>query len=181
MKSLEKNDKAPEFTVLDTDDRSISLHDYKGKFLLLSFYRYASCPFCNLRVDESIRYQASRDIKLLAVFQSPKEKVALYVGRQSLNFPILPDPQKNLYKLYGLKSSWFGLIKAMLTHIPRIIKSIIIKGFYPGSMENGASQLPADFLIGPKGEIVIAFYGKDISEHLSFEKIDEAISRYNMT
>ena len=147
----------------------------------MSFYRYASCPFCNLRVEESIAYQKSTDVQLLAVFQSPKEKIASYVGRQALNFPILPDPQKNLYRLYGLKKSWFGMLKAMLLHIPRIIKSVIIKGFYPGSMENGANQMPADFLISPKGEILIAFYGTDISEHLSFEKVDEAISGYNIT
>ena len=40
---------APAFATTDLYDAAISSHELKGKKVLLSFYRYASCPFCNLR------------------------------------------------------------------------------------------------------------------------------------
>ena len=43
---------AVDFSVTDIFGNRISLADYRGKKLLLSFYRYAACPFCNYRVHE---------------------------------------------------------------------------------------------------------------------------------
>jgi hypothetical protein len=34
------------------------------------------------------------------------------------------------------------------------------------------AKMPADFLIGPDGRIVEAYYGRDIGDHLSIERID---------
>jgi len=180
MKKIKELDKAPEFTLKDINDKEIDLKTYKGKFVLLSFYRYASCPLCNLRVHESIKMNKSKDdLNFIAVFQSPKEKISHYVGKQKLTFPLIANPEKTLYSLYGVEPSWLGFFKAWIFQWPRIIDSVIKKGFLPGSMENGAHQLPADFLIGPKGEILIAYYGTDISEHVSFEAVLKVIKRYN--
>ena len=54
MKKIEKNTLAIEFTSVDYLGKSIDLNDYKGKKVLLSFFRGASCPFCNLRINQLI-------------------------------------------------------------------------------------------------------------------------------
>ena len=45
------------------------------------------------------------------------------------------------------------------------------KGFLPGRMEGSITLVPADFLIGPDGTILLAYYGRDISDHLPVEII----------
>ena len=41
---------AKNFTSQDILGHSVALPDYKGQRLMLSFYRYAACPLCNLRM-----------------------------------------------------------------------------------------------------------------------------------
>jgi len=41
---LNVGDKAPEFTLLDSDENSVSLSDFKGKKVVLWFYPKASTP-----------------------------------------------------------------------------------------------------------------------------------------
>ena len=48
---LQAGQAAPDFLRPDIGGKTIRLSDYRGRYLLLSFYRYASCPFCNLRVN----------------------------------------------------------------------------------------------------------------------------------
>ena len=183
MDVINTSDIAPEFSAQSTHNEHITLKRYKGSFLLISFYRYASCPFCNLRVHESIEFQNKmlyHNIKLLAIFQSPKEKIMQYVGKQEVSFPIISDPEKILYSLYGVQKSWLGLLIAIIIKIPKALYSIFWRGFIPGSIENGINQLPADFLIGPDGTVLISYYGKDISDHLPFDKIYKTISEYNI-
>ena len=41
---LNVGDKAPEFTLLDVDENSVSLSDFKGQKIVLWFYPKASTP-----------------------------------------------------------------------------------------------------------------------------------------
>ncbi|MDD5051264.1 MAG: peroxiredoxin-like family protein [Sulfuricurvum sp.] len=176
MSRLVEGESAPWFSARSFQGDVIDLDKYHGKYLLLSFYRYASCPFCNLRVHESIqKYDTFRahGIEMIAIFQSPDEKLAEYVGKQSLNYPIIGDPNLEIYKRYGVETSWIGLLKAFLFRPHQILKSVFLRGFFPGSIENEIQRLPADFLIDPSGKIEIAYYGKDIGDHIAFETLEK--------
>ncbi len=94
---------APEFAAKDVDGETRSLGDCRGRYLLLSFYRFASCPLCNLRISQLIgrkEWFDSRGVALLAVFHSPAERIRRYVGRRQAPFPIVPDPERKLYDAY---------------------------------------------------------------------------------
>jgi len=41
---MDVNDKAPEFTLLDQDEKSISLKDFRGKTVVLFFFPKADTP-----------------------------------------------------------------------------------------------------------------------------------------
>ena len=41
---------APLFTATDIHGNKIALEDYKGKKLMLCFFRYAGCPFCIIAI-----------------------------------------------------------------------------------------------------------------------------------
>jgi peroxiredoxin len=163
---------AKNFSTEDISGKPVTLHDFKGKRLMLSFYRYAACPLCNLRMHQLIQQHASlveKNLHLVAVFQSPKESILKYVGRQSIPFPVIADPGRMLYQLYGIESSWSGFIKGSLRIAS--VTSALMKGFFPGKMEGIKSMVPADFLIGPDLTVQMAYYGSDIGDHLPIEKI----------
>ena len=170
---LQSGQRAPEFLQTDIGGNTIHLGDYRGRYLLLSFYRYASCPFCNLRVHELLQRLTEfekRGLSLVAVFQSAREGILDHVGKQQPPFPILPDPGHGLYRRYGVETSLPGFLLGLTLRMGKAMQAMG-KGFLPGRMEGSITLIPADFLIGPDGSILVAYYGKDISDHLPIETI----------
>jgi len=166
------------FNVVDVFDRKINLEDYRGKKLMLSFYRYASCPLCNMRVHQLIseydKFQES-NMEMLGFFQSPKKSILEYVGKQDSPFPIIPDPKRKVYKDYGIESSLWGYIKGGAIKLGKMLKAL--KGFGLGRMEGNKTLIPADFLIGPDLKIEVAYYGKDIGDHIPIEEIHKWLDK----
>jgi thioredoxin-dependent peroxiredoxin len=165
---------AVDFKVRDIFGNRISLADFRGKNLLLSFYRYAACPFCNYRVHElklNFRSLNRRGLEMIAFFQSPDESIRYYVGKQEAPFPIVGDPERKVYEAYGVEASWSGFFKGSL-RFPDLI-SAAVRGFLPGRIEGDPSLLPADFLIDRDLTIREAYYGRDIGDHLSTHFIEK--------
>jgi peroxiredoxin len=165
---------APAFETRDWQGNPINLVDAHPGSTLLSFFRYASCPLCNLRIHELIKdYQTFIDhgIRILAVFQSPAERIAHYVERQAPPFPLIPDPGLKLYHLYRVEPSWWGFARAWTAGLPRVFRAVITKGFIPGTVENEIHRIPADFLIGPDRKLNDVYYGRDIGDHIPLERI----------
>ncbi|PCI02231.1 MAG: hypothetical protein COB81_05585 [Flavobacteriaceae bacterium] len=173
---LKQGQKAPNFEMSDIFGTKINLHKLSNQKVLLTFFRYAECALCNLRISE-IKRESERlkelDIKLIAVFQSSKESLvkAIY-DRHSFDFTIISDPELKLYSLYGVNSSWIKLIK---TTSWKGIKSMIkasAKGFkLGGKVEGKFNQIPADFLLNSSNYIEIAHYGDNLIDHISMQKI----------
>lgn len=97
------------FWTMDITGNVVDLSEFAGRHILVSFFRFASCPFCNLRVHGMIeRYPAYHDagMAMIAVFESPRETMLRYVaGRMDAPFPLIADPEDHLYRLYGLETS----------------------------------------------------------------------------
>jgi len=165
--------KAPKFSIKDIFGVEHSIEKYIGQKWMLSFFRYASCPACNLRIHELVqvydKFQA-QGFLILAVFESPKESILDYVAKDELPFPIIPDPKRKLYKEFGVESSWLGYLKGL----PTAMKGML-NGFLPGKMEEDLAMIPADFLIDEQGEIHTVYYGKNIGDHLAISKIKSFI------
>ena len=51
---LKKGDKIEDLTLPSIDGTTFNLDSIKGKKAMISFYRYSSCPFCHLRMNEII-------------------------------------------------------------------------------------------------------------------------------
>ena len=177
---LSPGEAAPAFAITDLDRRLVRLDDFRGQTLLLSFFRYASCPLCNLRIQELIREYdrlAFNGLLVLAVFQSPAERIAHYVGRQLPPFAIIPDPELKLYRSYGVESSWSGFFRAWTLGLPKVVQAVMDKGFLPGSVEGDLNRIPADFVIGPQGELVDVYYGRDIGDHMPLPRVLQGLAR----
>ena len=170
---LKPGDRAGDFDTLDMEGRRITLKDYTGSRLLLSFHRYASCPLCNLRLHRLIgnldRF-ADQGLQVLAVFQSSPESIKKYVGRQKAPFPLVADPEHVMYRAYGVETSWRGFVKGGL-RVVSLARAMGL-GYRPGQMEGRVALVPADFLIGPDLTVSRAYYGRDIGDHLPLSAIE---------
>jgi peroxiredoxin Q/BCP len=163
---------APDFQANTWDNQPIQLSALREHKVWLAFFRYASCPLCNLRVrDIILRHPqlTAQNIKVLAVFQSPPETIAEYVGQQAPPFPLISDPDEILYKQYQLQTSLAGFLhpKNML-----VVKDAMKAGFKPGKMDGSKTRIPGDFLITRTGFLADVFYGKVIADHIPFERVE---------
>lgn len=170
---MKKGSKAVLNNRKDICGNNISIEDFQGQKVLLSFLRTAACPFCNLRVHEMMKKQAEwedQDLVTIAVFASPASEILKYAGKQDPPFPIIADPTEYLYRQYGIGHSLLGKLKAMARI--REIFQIMTKGYFNMESLFEKTVMPADFLIDENGIIVHSYYGKDFGDHIPFESID---------
>lgn len=176
---IKPGDKAPPFARRDSEDVLQRRTGEGDAFTLLCFFRYSGCPYCNLRVSEMIEAAArmeAHNIRVVTVFQSSKEHIDRDVGKQSPPFPIIPDPERELYKLYGVEPSWLKVLRAFFLRPLRAPYAIFAKGFIPRLPDGDMHMSPADFLIAPDGTVRLAYYGKDISDHVPLQQVYAAVS-----
>jgi peroxiredoxin Q/BCP len=125
--------KAPDFTLQDQFDKTHSLKDYAGNWVVLYFYPKDDTPGCTKEAcsfrDEFGEIQKKGAIVLGASKDSVKSH-AKFAEKYNLNFPLLADEDLAVMKSYN---AW-GLKKFM------------------GREFEGT--LRKTFLIDPKGEIV---------------------------
>ena len=170
---LQPGTEAPDFTAQVWNGDTVRLGDYRGRPVWLAFFRYASCPLCNLRVHDIVQRFAGlekRGLVVLAVFQSKPSSVTEYVGRQEPPFPIICDPEESLYSLFGLESSLAAFANpANLWNFAKTAPKGLLK---LGRMEGTKTRIPADFLIDGDGVLRTAFYGRKIADHIPFDLVD---------
>mgnify|MGYP003625437006 CR=1 FL=1 len=156
------------------DGTMFDLHNIEGKPFMLSFFRFASCPFCNMRMHELVkRYnELGNNFTIVAIFDSPIDNLILHAEGHNAPFPILADADNLYYKIYGIEHSILGVIKGMLFRIPTLLRGMR-KGYIPITIKGRMTTMPADFLIDSTGIVQQAYYGKDEGDHLSFDRVKE--------
>lgn len=105
-------DRAPSFSLLNQQGKTVCLSDFKGKFVVLYFYPRAMTPGCTIQAC-GIRDHSSAFRKANAVVLgvSPDKVPALekFSKHDKLDFDLLSDEDKSLARQYG---AW-GLKKFM--------------------------------------------------------------------
>jgi len=171
---------APRFIVVDVWDNRVDLADYVGKSVLLSFFRFSHCPYCNVRISQMIArapaYRAA-GLEIIAVFESPRASMLAGVGRQRPPFPLVADPLNALYESYGVETSKRRLVESFMVPT-RAAKTIaggfnaLAHGFFPKKIDGPLTRMPADFLIGPGLQLAAVRYGRFPSDHLALSTLE---------
>lgn len=173
---IKKGELAPNFMVVDSKGDTISLEKFKGKKVFLAFFRYASCPVCNFRMNEIIQNHEAIRLKgyeFIAVFESNNQTLQHYLTEIQVPFPIVGDPDLIMYKKYGVQKSFWRMIGSMFHKKTRSnLKEgkVLVKGKNL-KRDGQMSRIPADFLIDENGVITKAYYGTNIGDHLPLETI----------
>jgi peroxiredoxin Q/BCP len=104
MPRLEAGQTAPAFSLVDHTGRSVSLRDFAGRNLIIFFYPAAMTPGCTKEAcdfrDSLVRLQdAGYDV--VGVSPDKPEKLARFVEKESLTYPLLSDPDRSVLEAYG--------------------------------------------------------------------------------
>lgn len=167
---------APTFIVVDSKGDTINTEKLKGKKVFLAFFRYASCPVCNFRMNEIIQNHDSikaKGYEFITVFESNNQTLQQYLTETQVPFPVIGDPDLVLYKKYGVQKSFWRMVGSMFNKKTRSnLKEgkVLVKGKNL-KRDGQMSRIPADFLIDENGIVTKAYYGTTIADHLPLEVI----------
>ncbi len=102
---LTKGDSVANIVLPAIDGTEFNLENLKGKRYMLSFFRFASCPFCNLRVHELVsRYKEFGEyFTIVAIFDSPLANLQKHASGHQAPFPILANESNQYYQTYGIE------------------------------------------------------------------------------
>lgn len=104
--TLQAGDMAPDFTLQNQNGEPVSLHDFRGKNVVVYFYPRAMTPGCTVQASEirnSEKELKDADIVVLGVSADPVKSLKKFEERDKLNFTLLSDPDKKVIGAYG---SW---------------------------------------------------------------------------
>ena len=177
--NVKEKQAAPTFTTTDVNGKPVSLADLRGKKILLTFYRNVGCPICNLRfheIQEQAAYFKSKDLVVLAVYESSAENMKTYLDGENPYAVLIPNPDQSLYQLYEIERSTGKVFKSLFNGAMRKAKRG--KKLFKAKMKQDGhgNTIGGDFLIDEHGMVKTAYYGKFVGDHLPIEKIKDFIN-----
>jgi thioredoxin-dependent peroxiredoxin len=109
---------APDFTLNSQDGKSISLHDYKGKWVVLYFYPKDMTSGCTIEAHNFQRDLAKYDVKnavILGVSVQDEKSHQEFCAKESLTFKLLADTKKEVSEKYDSVMN-LGVMKLSSRH-----------------------------------------------------------------
>ncbi|MGH2947156.1 MAG: peroxiredoxin-like family protein [Solirubrobacteraceae bacterium] len=125
----------------------------------LQFRRYAGCPFCTLHLGSIVQRHddiRAAGIREVAVFHSTAEDLRSY--QPELPFPVVADPEKRLYREFGVGSSLRALADPR-AWVPAVRGIRRKPDPLSGDHRTGHLGRPADFLLASDGRVLARKYG----------------------
>ncbi len=179
---LQKGELAIDFATKDIYGKSLTLSSFKGKKIMLGFFRNVNCPFCNLRVHELTKRKDEFDkqnLQMIFLFESNPKLLLISTFHQGISpIPLIGDPEKSIYQQYGIEASILKMLKTFLA--PTTFKMIeeAKKLNLPKEEDKAATKslMPADFLIDENFIIQEAYYGQHMADHVTIETIKKFAS-----
>lgn len=104
MPRLEPGDPAPEFTLTSDTGAQVSLADLRGRKVVLYAYPAAMTPGCTTQAcdfRDSLEPFTGAGYAVYGISPDAPEKLARFVEKERLTFPLLSDPDKSVLTAYG--------------------------------------------------------------------------------
>jgi peroxiredoxin Q/BCP len=172
---LTTGSRAPAFAAESIGGRRVSLDQLRGRPLLLKFYRFATCPVCNLHMHQFIldhqRIEAA-GLTTIVLYHSPADKLA-DAQDNAAPFDLVADPAKQIFKAYRVEQGLRGLVSPT---VMRDYVKALVAGYPPGMLtsDGGVTGNPADFIIDASGRVAFARYGRHYADSLEAAEVIEA-------
>jgi peroxiredoxin Q/BCP len=101
---LEPGQSAPDFTLPAADGSSVSLADYRGRPVIVYFYPAAMTPGCTKQAcdfRDSLEALQASGYAVVGISPDKPAKLASFVERDALTFPLLSDPDHQVLEAWG--------------------------------------------------------------------------------
>lgn len=172
MSKLQVGDDAPAIILPAIDGTTFDLSKHKGKKVILTFYRFASCPFCNIRIHRIIKRwkEFPSDTVMVGIFDADMASLKRRINKNhDVPFIIVADETYETYNQNGVYKSLFRVMLAPIRR-PFTMLHAMLKGYVPLTLSTKKlSTIPVDVLIDEDGKVVKAHYCKDTVDHLPIE------------
>ena len=170
---LKPGDVAPTFSLPSLDGRNISLDEFRGRRVIFTFFRFASCPFCNIRIDRLIKRwnEFPDDAVMVGMFDANIEELRKRMGRREVPFFLVADETYEHFERHGVVKS-FGRFMWGAMRSPLTFMAATLKGYFPRTLSpSRMATIPVDVLIDEEGRVVEAHYCKDTVDHIPIDRM----------
>jgi peroxiredoxin len=151
----------------------------------IQFRRFAGCPVCDLHLHMFAQQHAQIEaagLNEIVLFHSSADALSPYTAE--LPFAVIPDPDRRLYREFGVETGKRALLDPrawgpIVLSITRSLWAAIRAGrlLPPPDVASGRLGLPADFLIAPDGRILARKYGDHAYDQWSVDELLEHARR----
>ncbi|WP_349827428.1 thioredoxin-dependent thiol peroxidase [Brevibacterium litoralis] len=125
MPRYEIGDVPAPFTLPDSEGNQVSLSDYAGQRVVVYFYPAAMTPGCTTQAcdfRDSLSALQAAGVQVLGISPDKPEKLAKFVEKEGLNFPLLSDADKSVMTEWGA----FGEKKNYGKVVQGVIRSTVV-------------------------------------------------------
>ena len=123
---LEPGSPAPDFTLVDQDDRPVSLASLRGQGVVLFFYPEAMTPGCTTEAcdfRDSLAPLQAAGYTVLGISRDEPEKLRRFRERDGLTYDLLSDPDHKVLEKYA---AWGEKVNYGKTYLGVIRSTIVI-------------------------------------------------------
>ena len=104
MTRLAPGDAAPDFALTTDKGQTLRLSDLRGHRVVLYAYPAAMTPGCTTQAcdfRDSLASLKAAGVDVVGISPDSPEKLAAFVARDHLNFPMVSDPDRSVLTAYG--------------------------------------------------------------------------------
>ena len=170
---LKVGDKAPDFTLKDSENKAINLYDLtSGGPAILTFYRAHWCGYCTKQLAEfqsELEGLSSDGISVLAISPELQKHARLMAKENHISFPILFDENHDVAKAYKVL---FHVNQMYQDRLESAAQKSIAK--VNGDLE-AKMPIPATYVIGQDNTIKYVYYNPDYSQRAPMAEIKKTI------
>ena len=105
MNTLQAGDKAPQFSLQNQNDETITLSDYLGKKVLVYFYPKAMTPGCTVQAQglrDSKEALDGLNVEVMGISPDAVKRLPKFAEKESLNFTLLSDEDHAVADAFGV-------------------------------------------------------------------------------
>ena len=145
---------APDFTLNSQENKAVSLHDFKGKWVVLYFYPKDFTSGCTVEAHNFQRDQAQYDAKnavIIGVSMQDADSHQKFCTKEGLSFKLLADTDSHVSTTYDSVMN-FGVTKLSARHTFLIDPQGVIRKVYTDvKPEKHSEEVLADLAALQKG------------------------------
>ena len=172
MARLTSGSPAPDISLPAIDGSTFKMSDHLGKRVILTFFRFSTCPLCNIRINRIIKRwnEFPEGTVMVGVFDAKIGELTKRMKKHNSPFTIVADESFEHFERNSVMRS-FGRFMIGALRSPLTLIHATLKGYIPLTMSiKKLSIIPVDVLIGEDGKVVEAHYCKDTADHLPIDR-----------